>query len=127
MELNKIYNEDCLIGMSEIEDVSIDALITDPPYNIARDNNFKTIMRVPMKWVKVNNRSGQIQVSPSILMQGLNTTINPTIYPILSNPYGMAPTPFQQIEVSPQMLGVTSVVGMMPYLSLRARLAFVDA
>lgn len=76
--------------------------------------NNQTIMRVPDEWVKVNNRSGQIQVSPSVLMQGLNTTINPTIYPLLSNPYGMAPTPFQQVEVSPQMLGVTAVVGMMP-------------
>lgn len=76
--------------------------------------NNQTIMRIPEEWIKVNNRSGQIQVSPSVLMQGLNTTINPTIYPLLSNPYGMAPTPFQQVEVSPQMLGVTSVVGMMP-------------
>ena len=32
LELNKIYNEDCLNGMEEIDDNSIDLLITDPPY-----------------------------------------------------------------------------------------------
>lgn len=31
-ELNKIYNEDCLIGMKDIPDNSIDLLVTDPPY-----------------------------------------------------------------------------------------------
>lgn len=31
-ELNKIYNEDCLIGMQEIPDKSIDCIICDLPY-----------------------------------------------------------------------------------------------
>lgn len=32
MELNRIYNEDCLIGMKRIPDNSIDLIVTDPPY-----------------------------------------------------------------------------------------------
>ena len=32
MELNKIYNEDCLEGMKRIPDGSIDLIVTDPPY-----------------------------------------------------------------------------------------------
>jgi DNA modification methylase len=32
MELNKIYNEDCMITMSRIPDNSIDLILTDPPY-----------------------------------------------------------------------------------------------
>jgi site-specific DNA-methyltransferase (adenine-specific) len=32
LELDKIYNMDCLEGMKEIEDKSIDLIITDPPY-----------------------------------------------------------------------------------------------
>ena len=76
--------------------------------------NEQNIMKIPDQWIKVTTRSGQIQVSPSILMQGLNTTINPTIYPLLNNPYGMTPTPYQQLEASPQMIGVTSIVGMLP-------------
>lgn len=38
MELNKIYNEDCLEGMKRIPDKSIDLIVTDPPYLI----NYKT-------------------------------------------------------------------------------------
>ena len=32
MELNKIYNMDCMDGLKEIADKSIDCVITDPPY-----------------------------------------------------------------------------------------------
>ncbi|UXE02932.1 DNA methyltransferase [Staphylococcus phage Koomba-kaat_1] len=31
LELNKIYNEDCLEGMKKIPDNSIDLIVTDPP------------------------------------------------------------------------------------------------
>ena len=34
MELNKIYNEDCLEGMKRIPDGSVDLIVTDPPYLI---------------------------------------------------------------------------------------------
>jgi DNA modification methylase len=33
MELNKIYNMDCLEGMKQMEDNSVDLVITSPPYN----------------------------------------------------------------------------------------------
>ena len=36
MELNKIYNEDCLIGMKRIPDGSVDLVVTSPPYNIKK-------------------------------------------------------------------------------------------
>ena len=40
MELNKIYNEDCLIGLrNRIEDNSIDLTLTSPPYDNMRDYN----------------------------------------------------------------------------------------
>ena len=32
MEVNKIYNEDCLIGMKKIADGSIDMILCDLPY-----------------------------------------------------------------------------------------------
>ena len=35
MELNKIYQEDCLILMKEMPNNFIDMTITSPPYNIA--------------------------------------------------------------------------------------------
>ncbi|WAW11982.1 hypothetical protein [Staphylococcus phage SAP6] len=30
LELNKIYNEDCLEGMKKIPDNSVDLIVTDP-------------------------------------------------------------------------------------------------
>ena len=36
VELNKIYNEDCLEGMKRIPDGSVDIIITSPPYNIGK-------------------------------------------------------------------------------------------
>ena len=40
MDLNKIYNEDCLIGLrNRIEDNSIDLTLTSPPYDNMRDYN----------------------------------------------------------------------------------------
>lgn len=39
MELNKIYCMDCLEGMKQIEDNSVDLIVTDPPYNISGLSN----------------------------------------------------------------------------------------
>ena len=45
METNVIYNEDCIEGMKEkIPDESIDLIVTDPPYNIGKD-----------EWDKIDN------------------------------------------------------------------------
>ena len=44
IELNRIYNEDCLEGMKDIPDDSVDLVLTDPPYNIGK-----------AKWDKVPN------------------------------------------------------------------------
>ena len=41
----KLLKGDCLELMKTIESGSVDAIITDPPYNIARKNNFKTMGR----------------------------------------------------------------------------------
>lgn len=39
MELNKIYNEDCLEGMKRIPDGSVDLVVTSPPYDNLRSYN----------------------------------------------------------------------------------------
>lgn len=38
IETNKIYNVDCLDGMSNLNDKSVDLIIIDPPYNIGKDD-----------------------------------------------------------------------------------------
>ncbi len=43
LELNKIYNEDCVKGMDQIEKETIDLIIADPPYGISTKNNFATM------------------------------------------------------------------------------------
>ena len=37
-EVNKIYNMDCLKGLKQLPDESIDLIITDPPYNTGMTN-----------------------------------------------------------------------------------------
>lgn len=39
MEVNKIYNEDCLVGMQRIPAKTIDAVICDLPYGVLNRNN----------------------------------------------------------------------------------------
>lgn len=34
METNKIYNKDCIKGMKELPDNSVDSVVTDPPYGL---------------------------------------------------------------------------------------------
>jgi len=37
LEINKIYNEDCIVGMKKIKSETVDIVICDPPYNIGKD------------------------------------------------------------------------------------------
>ena len=48
MEINKIYNVDCLIGMVEIEDKSVDLICTDLPYQVTHNSWDTIIPFVPM-------------------------------------------------------------------------------
>lgn len=43
LEINRIYNEDCLDGIKKLENESVDCIITDPPYNLSKKNNFHTM------------------------------------------------------------------------------------
>jgi len=38
VKLDCIYNEDCLQGLKKVQSNSVDAVITDPPYNIGKDS-----------------------------------------------------------------------------------------
>ena len=70
MELNEIYNEDCLEGMKRMKSGSVDFILTDPPYNIAKKNNFKTMGRSGIdfgEWDKDFNQFSWIDEIPRIL------------------------------------------------------------
>ena len=39
LELNKIYNMDCLEGLKQLDDESLDLIITSPPYNLGKSHH----------------------------------------------------------------------------------------
>ena len=48
-----ILNQDCIEGMRELEDESVDIIICDPPYNIGKDfgtNSYKLKLDKYLKW-----------------------------------------------------------------------------
>jgi DNA modification methylase len=41
LEINQIHNMDCLEGLKQLPDNSVDSIVTDPPYGISRELNCK--------------------------------------------------------------------------------------
>ena len=73
IETNKIYNQDCLEGMKYIDDKTIDAIITDPPYDISRVNNFNTMGRAGIdfgEWDKGFNQLNWLPEAFRVLKDG---------------------------------------------------------
>jgi site-specific DNA-methyltransferase (adenine-specific) len=58
LELNTIYNIDCLEFMKTLPDKCIDLVLTDPPYGLGIDNQKKSISNNPK-----HNRKEHIQMS----------------------------------------------------------------
>ena len=57
MELNKIYNMDCVEGMKLLPDCSIDLVITDPPYKLNKTTGSMTSSAKSESW-QGNLRAG---------------------------------------------------------------------
>ena len=53
IELNKIYNEDCLEGMKRIDDKSIDMILCDLPYGTTH-NKWDTVIDLELLWKEYN-------------------------------------------------------------------------
>lgn len=67
IELNKIYNQDCFYGMSEIDDHTIDCILTDPPYattNCAWDTEVDLGV-LWSKWKRILKPNGVVLVCGS--------------------------------------------------------------
>ena len=43
IETNRIYNADCIDGMNPLRGGGVNLILTDPPYNLSRKNNFHTL------------------------------------------------------------------------------------
>ena len=50
LELNKIYNIDCLVGMTEISDGSIDMIFVDLPYGVTAKNKWDNVIPYEPMW-----------------------------------------------------------------------------
>lgn len=82
LEVNKIYCGDCVEILGGIDDKSIDLLITDPPYNISKKNNFATMERYNAykgmdfgEWDKGFDNTSWLSSLPRILKDGSNVII----------------------------------------------------
>ncbi len=74
----KLYNDDCLNVLKDIEDNSVDFILTDPPYNIARDNNFHTMGRKGIdfgEWDKGFDLFSYIDLLPRVCAKDANVVI----------------------------------------------------
>ena len=49
MEMNQIYNEDCLIGMKRVDDKSIDMILCDLPYGTTK-NLWDSVIDLDLLW-----------------------------------------------------------------------------
>ena len=80
MENSKIYQGDCLEVMDGLISLGVkfDAIITDPPYNISRDNNFHTMGRAGIdfgEWDKNFDLTSWIKSCGPLLKKGGNIVI----------------------------------------------------
>lgn len=78
METNKIHNEDCMDYLKKMEECSVDCILTDPPYNISKPNNFKTMGRSGIdfgEWDKEFNITSWIPYAVRVLKKGGNIVI----------------------------------------------------
>lgn len=66
----ELLNGDCLQLMKDIPDGSVDLMLTDPPYNIAKKNNFHTMGRAGIdfgEWDKGFDLYSYIELLPRVL------------------------------------------------------------
>ena len=82
IELNRIYNEDCLEGMKRIPDNSIDLIVTDPPYKMNHSTGGCTNIGMKNKW------QGNIKAGNTVVGFDLSIKFSdwlPEVYRVLKN------------------------------------------
>ena len=74
----KLNNGDSIEYIKGLKDNSVDAVITDPPYNISKDNNFKSMGRSGIdfgEWDKGFNLNNWIEIVAPKVKKGGNIVI----------------------------------------------------
>ena len=83
LELNKIYNEDCLKGMSKIPNESIDLIVTSPPYNAGKKYENKLSVQeykdFAKQWteqtIRILKPNGSLWINLGYMKMGENETL----------------------------------------------------
>jgi len=70
LEINKIYNEDCLVGLKKLPDNSIDLVIIDPPYDICTKGGKKGNSKLGKDILKLES-----ELVKSNLVDGFNLSV----------------------------------------------------
>lgn len=74
LDINKLYHLDCLEGFKQLDDNSVDLVLTDPPYNISKENRFNSMGRKGIdfgEWDKGFNQVDWIKaVAPKVKKGG---------------------------------------------------------
>ncbi|CDE96064.1 dNA methylase [Clostridium sp. CAG:914] len=70
LQVNKIYNEDCLVGLKKIPDNSIDLVVIGPPYDICTKGGKKGSVRLCEDLTKLEN-----ELKESNLVNGYDLSI----------------------------------------------------
>lgn len=70
LQVNKIYNEDCLVGLKKIPDNSIDLVFIGPPYDICTKGGKKGSVRLCEDLTKLEN-----ELKESNLVNGYDLSI----------------------------------------------------
>jgi len=74
LEINKIYNMDCIDGLDKIEKHSIDLVITDPPYDVDYSEKSKQLNKLQKgysKQIKRDEEFIKLNINYSIYMREL--------------------------------------------------------
>lgn len=80
MEWNNLYCEDCISGMKNIEDNTVDIIIADPPYNIKKDfgnNSDNMTLSDYIEWSKkwINEALRVLKPTGTMYIYGFSETL----------------------------------------------------
>lgn len=81
---NTIYNKDCLQGMKNIGNKSVDLILTSPPYNIGKEYEDRVNLSKYLEWQKelIGEYSRLLKNSGSIAYQVGNYINKGSVYPL---------------------------------------------
>lgn len=84
IELNRIYNEDCLVGMRKIPDRSVKLVVTSPPYNIGKVYEQRRSLEEYVEWITcvIAESARVVSDTGSVVFQLGNYVNNGRVFPL---------------------------------------------